>query len=151
MKLSSPAPTKVPKFAPSKDDGYEEEISVRRNNGNFMNVDDLPVGGHAETKKKPVKIEAFHHPSFDENAGSAHGLPVDYADEEDSHLDVMERPIKPKAHADYNDRDPMIEEPEPAGGTGMPTESFPVGEHPLEGIQGFLDLPTPEALSIKSK
>lgn len=157
MRLTTPAPTRaaVPRFAPAKDDdGYDDEIIVKKGGGGApINVDDIPVGGGG---KKVAKVETFHHPSFDEDVNDGGNDGYDMVDDVYSHnsapLDGDDRPIRPKPVTDYNDRDPVIEENnEGPLGTGMPKESFPVGEHPLEGIPGFLDLPTPEPLSIKSR
>jgi hypothetical protein len=115
---------------------YDDEIVVKKTSSNrdpapVVNVDDIPVGNQGK------KLANFSSSSYDEHDGA----------------DLSEdRPIRPKAQTDYNDRDPIVDQGDDSSmGTGMPSESFPVGEHPLEGVPGCLDLPTPELLSIKSK
>jgi hypothetical protein len=120
------------------DADYDDEIVVKKTSSTRggdlapgINVDDIPVGNQGK------KLANFSSSSYDENDGG------DLSDD---------RPIRPKPQVDYNDRDPIVDQGDDgSAGTGMPKESFPVGEHPLEGIPGFLDLPTPELLSIKSK
>ena len=58
-----------------------------------------------------------------------------------------DRPIRPKAEENYLDMDPDVpsEYPEPAGNA----ESFGAGEHPLEGVPNFHELPAPEQLQGK--
>lgn len=73
---------------------------------------------------------------------------------EDESIDVMNRPIMPKeldyaaaaaaATAGDDDADPLA-------ATGMPTEAFAPGQHPLEGVPNLANLPTPEQLTIKSR
>lgn len=74
---------------------------------------------------------------------------------EEGTIDVMNRPIMPKeldyaaaaaaaTGGDDGDVDPLAS-------TGMPTEMFPQGQHPLEGVSNFTVLPTPEQLTIKTR
>lgn len=74
---------------------------------------------------------------------------------EEEDIDVMNRPIVPKK-LDYaaaaaaatagEDADA-----DPLASTGMPLETFPPGQHPLEGVPNFANLATPEPLTIKSR
>eukprot|EP00981_Chlorochromonas_danica_P010681 scaffold3335_cov234-Ochromonas_danica.AAC.7 len=74
---------------------------------------------------------------------------ISYSDALD---DDADRPIRPKAQMTYDDKDPSVDDGgDGAGGTGMPLERFPPGEHPLEGIPGFMDLPTPEMLTAPTR
>lgn len=134
--LDSPLPVKqVPKFAPSKQDDYPD-------NNDDINVlssrYDEPSSG-----KKAVKVEAYN-PSYGQSSGG-------YEEYEDNtNLLSEDRPIKPKVSLDYNDSDPTVD-----GGGGnapnLPLEKFPAGDHPLEGVKNFLELPTPEQLTTLSK
>jgi centrosomal protein CEP104 len=145
---------KPPRFSKDENDSYDDEIVVQKK---VMNVDDIVVGGGGgggTSGKKVAKVESFHMSSFDDNIGHPSGGGDDhYYDEPMQNDDTQgdDRPIKPKSNMDYNDRDPTVETNDDGMNTGMPTEKFPVGEHPLEGIPGFLDLPTPEQLTIKSR
>lgn len=58
-----------------------------------------------------------------------------------------DRPIRPKAEENYMDMDPDVpsEYPEPVGNA----ESFGAGDHPLEGVPNFHELPAPEPLQGK--
>lgn len=103
-----------------------------------MNVDDQPVGGHSG--KKIVKVEPLYHDDVHDHH---------YSNSEDVDNGLPnERPIRPKANADYNDRDPLIED---ADTVVAPVESFPPGQHPLEGIKDFNELPSPESLNTLSR
>ena len=121
---------KVPKFAPAKNDGpaYEDEqqpISARKPSSSRLpiDVDDIPVGPGAQQQD-------YGYNNYDEE-------------------DPTDRPIRPKAKADYNDLDPNIGEVD--NGHVMPQEVFPPGQHPLEGLPNILELPTPEPLNAKAK
>jgi cell division septum initiation protein DivIVA len=155
-------PSKFPALN-SKDDYPEEdsELNIVRKPPAFMNVDDMVVGG-----KKVAKVESLNYGDDDHHRGGGGGgdqYGMDGGEEEydDNFVYGDDRPIKPKAQMDYNDRDPNNNDNinnsnnnndgGDAMGTGMPVETFPVGEHPLEGVKGFLDLPTPEQLTIKSR
>lgn len=148
---SAPPPKVVPKFAPSKDeDDYYEEDSHRRNSARGMNVDDMQVGpsqgGVSGSAKKVVKVEAYIPPGHDDET-NANNNDYDSNYDDDSNLPIMERPIRPKATVDYNDPDPALNEQAPA----VPTETFAPGQHPLEGIPGCVDFPTPEPLTTLSR
>jgi hypothetical protein len=99
--------------------------------------------GGISSGKKIAKVEALH---VDDGLGA--GMNSDPYEEDDDRP-IMERPIRPKARVDYNDIDPTIETE--AAAPAVPTESFPPGQHPLEDVPNFQDLPTPEQLTIKSK
>lgn len=73
-------------------------------------------------------------------------------DVEDEYEDYPEddaRPIKPKASTFYNDRDP--EEGYDDVESDAKGEAFPPGQHPLENVPNFSELPLPEDLSSKSR
>lgn len=159
MKLTTPS--KVPKFAPSKN-SYEDNAHVK-------NVDEVVVGpgmgpgaggygnysSEGAPNRKAVKVEAYDNPAYHDTIGHQ-PVPNDPVDD-DSHLDVMNRPIRPKVIPSefYDDSLPIGANDDSAagagGGTGMPVERFASGEHPLEGVSGFLDLPTPEQLSTLNR
>jgi hypothetical protein len=102
-----------------------------------VNIDDQPVG--AASGKKVVKIEPLYYDDLGQN----------YDDGDiDNNRRSNDRPIKPKANTDYNDRDPMIEAEDV---TAVPVESFPPGHHPLEGIKDFMELSSPESLNTLSR
>ena len=67
-----------------------------------------------------------------------------YADD----FDGEDRPIRPKSEQEYNDADPDVGDD---FNENIREEQFPRGHHPLEGIDHFKDLPTPEELTIKSR
>jgi hypothetical protein len=100
--------------------------------------------------RKPVKVEAYDNPAFHDPIG--HQPVSDEPVDDDSHLDVMERPIRPKVIPSefYDDSLPPGADGG-GGGTGMPVERFAPGEHPLEGVPNFLDLPTPEQLTTLNR
>jgi cell division septum initiation protein DivIVA len=146
-------PSKFPALN-SKDDYPEEdnELNIVRKPPAFMNVDDMVVGG-----KKVAKVESLNYDDDHRGGGDQYGMDGEGGEEEydDNFVYGDDRPIKPKPQMDYNDRDPNnndnINNNNDGNDTGMPVETFPVGEHPLEGVKGFLDLPTPEQLTIKSR
>jgi hypothetical protein len=70
------------------------------------------------------------------------------AEDEDRHLDVMERPIKPKAQAALLDDPEMGQEVE---GESTENQSFAPGEHPLEGVPGFQGHIIPDNFPAKTK
>jgi hypothetical protein len=70
------------------------------------------------------------------------------ASAEDMDDDIMKRPIQPKS-VDYGAVGDQ--EDEVAAYTGEAVERFAPGEHPLEGVSNFSDLPTPEQLTGKAK
>lgn len=81
----------------------------------------------------------------------------DYADDEVysrgiSQDDGEDRPIRPKSLNNYDDVDPNGNNEELLyHSNANSNESFPRGQHPLEGVTNYLDLPSPEELSGKSK
>lgn len=117
--------------------------------------------GAQTSGKKVVSSEAV-------DLGSPRGAKLSarqqYEEDEDEDSDYVgsnDRPIRPKATTDYNDRDPEIE---PMGiftnsfnllisiGKEMDSKSsFQNGEHPLEGVPNLGELPTPEDLKGLSK
>lgn len=152
-------PRQSPAYAPPKDTiDYDRPssrpTSYKSNSAKApMNIDDLPVGGNgdpydnpdafpsaASSAKKPIKVEEFHHPSYDSYGSKDQN--------DDSDLPLMERPIRPKATVDYNDRDPVVETDVV---DNRPAEHFAKGEHPLEGVPRFMELAAPEPLSSKSR
>ena len=71
-------------------------------------------------------------------------------DVEEDYEDYQEddaRPIKPKATISYNDHDP--EEAYDNDESDPRREAFPPGQHPLEDVPNFSELPSPEELSSK--
>jgi hypothetical protein len=61
-----------------------------------------------------------------------------------------DRPIRPKAQPTYTDQDPLAGAAAPgASSGGNDAETFPPGQHPLQGIANFADLPVPESLQSK--
>lgn len=134
-----------------------------------IDVDSIPVGGgggyldsfspRAELEKmnsqpdmgsgkRAVSVELHHN-----------GHKDDFDVEDD--LPVMERPLKPKNQENLYggiDDDPNSFKME-NGGLGSKQNSyendnferFEPGDHPLEGVKGFLDLPAPEEMSSKSR
>lgn len=105
-----------------------------------IDIDEIPVGGSAnETKeyssptlKQSKRSPAIPDPEIDD-------VYVDDFDGED-------RPIQPKSNAGYDDPYPdNVEE------TTIKQSAFPRGQHPFEGIPNFLDLPTPEEFTGKSR
>eukprot|EP01039_Chlorochromonas_danica_P000180 gene180-190_t len=136
------------------------EPEVRITPRGAVNIDDLPVGGKGgkapmarlesfnSSGKKAVKVETVEHPGFESSSPPLKGA-ANYSDALD---DDADRPIRPKAQMTYDDKDPSVDDGgDGAGGTGMPLERFPPGEHPLEGIPGFMDLPTPEMLTAPTR
>ncbi len=127
---------KVSKFAPSKEDDDIRKPRPRE----VLNVDDQPVGNFSG--KKIVKME----PLYNEGNDDMKEISVD-DDDVDNHDLHNDRPIRPKANSNYNDRDPFIE----AEDVIVQTETFPPGHHPLEGIKDCNDLPSPESLTTLSR
>lgn len=134
--------------------GYSSGHSAKAQSSTF---DELPVGGgkgphqyneiEESTSRKSAKVVQEEH-----QPPPVHGLKAKNSEvfEDD------DRPIKPKATPSYMDKDPMLENDmggmdSNTGGSGMPVEKFPPGQHPLEGIAGFLELPTPEPLTAKNR
>lgn len=62
----------------------------------------------------------------------------------------QDRPIKPKISGSYTDEESDQQTAyKPAA--GAQAESFPPGSHPLEGVSGALELPSPEVLTGKAR
>lgn len=142
----------IPKFAPAKDDDGEDgfgapsvagprsargppsprqqplhQQSPLQSKGAPLDVDSIPVGG---------------------GAGAAMGNRLFEQAQDDEYLE--DRPIRPKATDDYRDPDPdsKYNEPAPAADMG---DQFPNGEHPLEGVSNFMNLPVPEQVIKHSR
>ena len=111
-----------------------------------LEVDDIVVGNHNRTGMNSESKSARSVPS----ARSNYGAPDQYEEEYDDQGDEMQdsRPIKPKQQMAYNDFDPEVD-----GGVvdNEPQESFAEGEHPLDGVPGFVELPVPEELVSKAR
>lgn len=107
-------------------DPYDVPISGRK----VIDVDSIPVGGNRAMQENEFAV-----------------VPSNSQYDDDS------RPIRPQSKAkdfeQYQDEDD--------NGMGSPSamvpyqETFPPGEHPLEGVYNFLSLPTPEELFGKDK
>lgn len=148
--ISGQAPKRVvPKFAPSKDEDDFDHPSSARGGGSGhgsrvgsahkpippINVDDMVVGGAG-------KAEDLEYAGYDHKYGD------DHQDEGVDELPIMERPIKLKAVVDYSiagDEEAYL------ANTNAAVEKFPPGQHPLEGVPNFIELPTPEAIVGKSR
>lgn len=107
----------------------------------------LPSGGGSS--KRAIKREPLSHPNMDDRIGM---------DDDMSDLPITERPIRPTGSSAYMDAAVGGIDDDPnafQGGGGIPTKKsmdhFPPGEHPLEGVPNFSDLPAPEGLSGKSR
>jgi hypothetical protein len=154
---SSAAPRKVTKY---ESDERESELRVTP-----RDVDSIPVGGNKNKPasprvddyhnagKKAVRVETMEEPSsFQSSSPPLKGAGQYSYPEPEDNTDPMNRPIRPKGPPVYDEKDMYGEDGPPAeAGTGMPTEVFPPGQHPLDGAPGFMDLPTPELLSSKSR
>lgn len=139
-----------------------------------VNVDDIPVGGggggplspHSGSTpragdnvhgKKVAKVEEYHLDNYDKahakGSGSkskAHAKAHNPYPDEGS--DDDDRPIRPKNTFDYNDRDPVVEaDGGPSNADEGSKERFAPGQHPLEGVAGFDELPAPESLAGKAR
>jgi len=130
----------------------------------------LPVGGNSSSNgadrphssRKTIKsTEPYDIPAYHDPIGS---IASTSNDAEYSHLDVMDRPILPKKPSmmmmsEYEDNSTNNSNVNStadlpggnANSTGMPVESFAPGDHPLEGIANYADLPTPEQLSTLNR
>ncbi len=154
MPGASSMPThQSPRDAPGKSDNYNrnEDSAFKRASSNYNMSEESPNG------RKVVSVEPMiDHESTPVGRGNntvpMRNNPV-FVEEED--VDVMNRPIVPKgldyaaaAAAATGGGDP---DADPLASTGMPTESFPPGQHPLEGVPNLPNLPTPEQLTIKSR
>lgn len=159
-----------PKFAPEA----EAPLSARRGSDSGPNAfDDTPLtgagggGGYADMKhssgKKVAKVEAVHHAAYDDRIGHDDGNYDDaYADakfdddgeNDDQHIPYTERAIKPKSSTYEEALGGIDDDPNTfknGGNVPKPSEQFPPGEHPLEDVQNFLTLPSPEAIAKKSR
>jgi hypothetical protein len=106
-------------------------------------IDDLPISGSQKTNTNDPTSPALkpRKPS------------VSYPDEEGAYADDFDgedRPIRPKSEQDYNDNDPDNGD-EGDFNSSNNREEFPRGQHPLEGVDHFKDLPSPEELTGKSR
>ena len=176
----SPPPKQLqqqkPKFAPE----VEGPLSARRGNdggggggGNLF--DDTPLtgagGSYPDAKhssgKKVAKVEAVHHAAYDDRIGHDDGYTDDayadaYADakfeeeggEDDRNIPYTDRAIRPKNNIYEEAVGGIDDDPntfKQGGNAPKPAEQFPAGEHPLEDVTNFLNLPSPEALAKKSR
>mgnify|MGYP006077091709 CR=1 FL=1 len=159
-----------PRFAPSKegdndDDPFETyeqthpNAPVNRSGGNPkgvpLNIDDIPVGAGAAAA---VQTQAQNKNDTTERKKRSDNEPVGYNDRgiassPQEYLPNGDRPIKPKSdnsnNQDGQGYDGSTEENMPE--RFREEESFPEGQHPLDGVPNYADLPTPEELSGKSK
>jgi hypothetical protein len=127
-----------------------------------LNVDDIPVGGYEPPSRGRVadpyerddvthEENNFHDPAPAVKSGNKKKAireeVQDYALDADG-----DRPIRPKAQQNYLDVDP--ENPS-SNGAGLDADNaaeiFPPGQHPLEGIPNFPELPAPEPLASKNR
>jgi centrosomal protein CEP104 len=116
-------------------------------------VDEEPIAAAASYSASEAK-ESHITPSKPRKASSAIAMDAaayddissQYPDDFDT-VSSDNRPIRPKAQPGYNDPDPLV-----GDNQAMEREEyFPPGEHPLEGVDNFHELPPPEDLSGKSK
>lgn len=156
-----PSHHSTPKFASSyKDDGYSNPFDNQVVGGGGGGGGAPSSGG-----KRIAKVEAHHHPSYDDSMSGSMGqfaTEADpyYADDQEAHLSPMDRPIKPKAlgysdpahmGGDIDD-DPNAFRGGPAGGPVKSAMQFPPGEHPLEGVPRCNEFEIPETFgSAKNK
>jgi hypothetical protein len=129
---AAPPRQQVPKFAPAKDEDPGRDppspVAAVQRGGSvhkvFIDVDSIPVGRGAGGSSNVSKQQ-----------------PLDNMEDDD------DRPIRPKATADYQDQDPDTDPNYGMDNKATNGESFEPGNHPLEGVvANFLELPTPEAL-----
>jgi centrosomal protein CEP104 len=138
-----------PRDAPGKNDNYESEINTFKH---------ASASEPTSSGRRVVSVEPMdsHEDTLvgrgSNNPTPSRNNPV-FVEEES--IDVMNRPIMPKeldyaaaaaaaTGGDDGDADPLAS-------TGMPTEMFPSGQHPLEGVPNLAALPTPEQLTMKSR
>mmetsp|Transcript_9912 Transcript_9912/g.8858 ORF Transcript_9912/g.8858 Transcript_9912/m.8858 type:complete len:843 (-) Transcript_9912:96-2624(-) len=107
----------------------------------IKDVDDIPVGGNYSSENKDYSSPLSNRKQYDESEDIAIHNNVD------NNLDST-RPIKPKANLQYDDTDTNIDNNAYSNNN---EERFPPGQHPLEGIDNYADLPAPEQLIGKSK
>ena len=134
-----------------------ESMSARRHDHKRspQNIDDIPIGGgHGSATKD------YSRSSRNDNGSGrkiANVEAIDYGDDDmgnqyDNNNDLLpdgDRAIRPKQKLNYDDPDPVIGEVE--GSNNIQEEKFARGHHPLEGVENLADLPSPEALTGKSK
>lgn len=97
------------------------------------------------SSKPPATVK--HVESFDPNSPRG-GQLVDI-NPYDNHGDEDGRPIRPKQNPTYNDRDPDLENDV---AVAQPAAVFPPGQHPLQDVPNFAELPEPEAnMTTKAK
>lgn len=162
-----PSHHSTPKFAASsKDDGGYSNPFDNQVVGGGGGAGAGGGGAPSSGGKRIAKVEAHHHPSYDDSMSGAMGqfaAEADpyYADDQDANLSPMDRPIKPKALG-YNDPtllggdiddDPNAFRGGPAGGgPAKNAMQFPPGEHPLEGVPRCGEFEIPETFgSAKNK
>lgn len=137
-----------------------------------MNADDVVVGGGAAknvfaddsggyeddtsfSPQDPVAAKvirgggssAKHSRDDDEyrNGGGTRGI----RSSSDEILYDGDRPIRPKAEENYLDQDPNAPTEYPVSVNRGGDDNFGPGQHPLEGIPNFQELPAPEPLQGK--
>ena len=124
----------------------------------IIQVDDIVVGGGNKGSYK-YEDEGDDLPAVRKSprGGSTSGRPPAAAAvrpppvEEDDGLSIMDRPINPKNVQYGAAGDDGDDGNDSSAFTGVAKEQFEPGQHPLEGVSNFLDLPTPEPLIGKAK
>eukprot|EP01035_Chromulina_nebulosa_P021465 gene21465-27803_t len=105
----------------------------------IQDVDDIPVGGNYSSENKDYSSPKSNRKQYDESDE------IVIHNNVDNNLDST-RPIKPKANLQYDDHDV-----DNNAYSNNNEERFPPGQHPLEGIDNYAELPAPEQLLGKSK
>ena len=137
----------IPKFAASKSNDDEmyynnDPVSSRSKNESKsmpIQIDDIPVGVHHRAATRNEEFNNNHNVDVSNRDNGD--------DADDSHIPIMERPIRPKGIVDYanaGDPDSFITRADS-------NEMLPPGEHPLKDVPNYTELPTPEALAGKTK
>jgi centrosomal protein CEP104 len=150
------------RFAPEEDEqedmGYGNNISSSRNNNqmnkNIINVDDQVVG-----PRKTSSSGGSGRKSNNDNDGYQEDeytkpIKIDYgiASAPEKILPGGDRPIRPKERTTYDDRDPNGPSKDDYEEQHYQNDNeFSPGEHPLEDIPNFEELPNPEELRGKLK
>ena len=156
---ASPERVMKPKFAPSasegKDDGDDNpflnledtspQAAVHRTGADVkgvpLNIDDIPVG-------KPQVAPGLNDPPPKRKSNESDPVPYGkggIASAPEEYLPNGDRPIRPKAEGPSEFDEEAAYLPDRFG------ETFPEGEHPLEGVPNAAELPAPEELVGKSK
>eukprot|EP01038_Epipyxis_sp_PR26KG_P015610 gene15610-21093_t len=163
----------VPKFAPAKLD--DDEYGVRNNgnnsdpNNDFMdhNINNYNNSNqNINANKRIAKVENFNVDDIPVGTNKNNMIPNKIGsnmrdDPLDDNLNAEDRPIKINDNNMMN-KDAYYGEYDDNYGnsnnnnindnrSNMNEERFPPGQHPLEGVPNFLDLPPPEGLMGKSK